>query len=202
MPERNPVLECIAAFMRRNYLKCANESTHLLRTAMENGLALDFEAVLLNVISLERLAKRERAFQHAAAFKDRLSDSWQQAIMMLAIRRGRPEELLHAIGEKRDDEAARRMWQLAFCFGAQFVSGHKCGEARKIYHHMLTSSVPPISCMEMVLLVVDYNYICYGSALSEFDKPIVELNIKCSQTPTLQKRSYSPTVSMKKHMES
>src|SRR5690242_1122554 len=124
MAARTPVGECIYAFMRRDYESCGRQTLDLLNKAMKDGAKPDFDAVLLHVISLERLGKGDMAFENAAGVYKALGDQWHQDLMMLAIGRGDPGRLFDAIGTKKDQETTKKLWQFYFCFGAQFVSRH------------------------------------------------------------------------------
>lgn len=181
MAEQSPATQCIDAFMRRDYERCADRSVAYLKAALDANTRPEFEAALVFVISLERMGRNELAFNNAAGLYKQFAP-WERDLMMLAIGRGRPDEMLNSIGSSRDDAAAKKMWQLNYCFGAQSVSRHKWDDARKAFQVMLEGRVQPVSCMETVLTVVEYNYLVHGSALSEFDKPIVDLNLEAAKT--------------------
>jgi len=178
--------ECLNAFMRRDYETCSAKTNDMLIASFTAETEPDFDALLLCLISFERLGKFDYALKLANEFYNRLPDVWHQRLMALSIARGDPNKLLDLVGTQRDEAAAVKMWQIDFCMAAQYVSRHRWREARDILQGALTSGVTPVSCMAMVLCVIEYNYIFHGSALSEFDKPIVELNVKASETEDLK----------------
>jgi tetratricopeptide (TPR) repeat protein len=180
------VSECLNAFMRRDYENCSAKASDMLMASFMEETAPDFDALLLCLISFERLGNFDYALKMAKEFYNRLPDEWHQQLMALSIGRGEPDKLLDMVGDKRDEAAAVKMWQIDFCLAAQYVSRHRWDKAREILQSALTSGVTPVSCMAMVLCVIEYNYIYHGSALSEFDKPIVELNVKASETEDMK----------------
>jgi tetratricopeptide (TPR) repeat protein len=168
--------------MRRDYARCSRQTRALLDQAAASGAKPDYAAVLLHLISLERLGEREAAFRNAIELLQPVGDPWQQALMMLAIGRGNVDSMLGDIGEIKDEDAARKLWQFSFCLGAQYVSRHDWPQAHAVYQRMLLGQdVPPVSCLEMMLSVIEYNYLSSGSAGSTFDEAIVQLNSKGAQ---------------------
>ena len=179
MPEAGPIGPSYSAFMRRDYELCAQLSSQLLASLDQRPL-LELDPIYLNIISLERLGLWDEAFERAKEVYDRLPSLWERRLMMLCLGRGNLEEMLAEIGQQPDQATAKKLWQVHYCVGASLVSRHKWGMARQFFQSMLNSAVTPVQCIEITMMVVDYNYLVHGSSLSDYDKELVELNLRCA----------------------